>query len=396
MVGTRRNLWVAAGLLASLAVGAALLPSTPWACGLAAVLGLAGVVLLRGNRWRSGALLASAVAIAVGLLDLMASAMTPAPIGQDIVRTFEPKAWILDDAALGYRLRPSTKVLAHFTRGPETLFRVTYTINPDGTRATPAAPAGADTYLFLGDSFMFGQGLTDGETVPAQFAEASDFKVRTINFAVPGYAPNQWVRALELGQFDSLTSAPGKVKAVVTWIIPHHLDRVAGEQEWLGAAPRYVIEGGVPRHTGTFTANRLRNPLEGLRHVAGEQFAFVKAIGQRQRQEEEIELFIALMLRLQTLARERLGAPLIAIYTWPDRPDAQTDRGTFSPPQLIAAIDRLREKGLPLLRVYDLTAGIDPNLVTIPHDGHPSALTDRLIAGELKRRLLPPSQPQSQ
>ena len=372
------------------------MPSTPWACGWAALLGVAGVVLLRGNRWRSGALLAAAFALAVGLLDVMARAMTPAPIGQDIVRSFEPRAWILDDAVLGYRLRPSTKVLAHFTRGAETLFRVTYTINPDGTRATPAAPAGADTYVFLGDSFMFGQGVTDDETVPAQFAAASDFKVRTVNLAVPGYSPNQWVRALELGHLDGLKNGPGKVKAVVTWIIPHHLDRVAGEQEWLGAAPRYVVENGVPRHTGTFTANRLRDPVEGLRHLASEQFAFVKAIGQRQRQEEQIDLFVALMLRLQTLVHERLGAPLIAVYTWPDRTDASVDRGGYSQSQLISAIDRLRAKGLPLLRVYDLTAGVDPNLVTIPHDGHPSAHTDRLIAGELRRRLLPQPPPQPQ
>lgn len=389
MVGTRRNLWVMAALLAGLAIGAALLPSATWVCGLAVVLGLAAVVLLRGDRWRSGALLASALAVAIGLLDLVAGWMAPAPIGHDIVRSFEPKAWMLDDAVLGYRLRPATKVLAHSTRGPETLFRVTYTINPDGTRLTPAAPAGADTYLFLGDSFMFGQGLADGETLPAQFAQANDFKVRAVNFAVPGYAPNQWVRALETGMFDALARPPGKVKAVVTWIIPHHLDRVAGEQEWLGAAPRYVVEGGVPRHTGSFTENRLANPLEGLRYLASGQLAFVKAIGERQRQDAQAELFIALMLRLQTLARERLGAPLIAIYTWPDRPEPSGDRASFSQPQLVAMIDRLRATGLPLLRVYDLMDGIDPNLVTIPHDGHPSALTDRLIAGELKRRLLP-------
>ena len=52
----------------------------------------------------------------------------------------------------------------------KTVFDVTYTILPDRTRATPPAPVGADTYIFLGDSFMFGEGLADDDTLPSQFA----------------------------------------------------------------------------------------------------------------------------------------------------------------------------------------------------------------------------------
>ena len=69
MAGGRRNYGIAAGLLVLLAIGASVLPSALWACVLAAVLGLAGVVLLRGNRWRTGALLATALAVSLALLD---------------------------------------------------------------------------------------------------------------------------------------------------------------------------------------------------------------------------------------------------------------------------------------------------------------------------------------
>ena len=50
------------------------------------------------------------------------------------------------------------------------------------------------------------------------------------------------------------------------------------------AGPHRVVENGVPRFTGTFNEYRLYHPLEGLRYLLGQQFAFVKAIGQRQRQ----------------------------------------------------------------------------------------------------------------
>jgi hypothetical protein len=68
-VGTKRNVWRAAALVAGFAVGAALLPSAAWICAWAVLLGLAGVALLAGERWRTGALMVAAVAIAVGLLN---------------------------------------------------------------------------------------------------------------------------------------------------------------------------------------------------------------------------------------------------------------------------------------------------------------------------------------
>src|SRR5258706_15387617 len=77
MAGVGRNLWLTAILFVPLAIASALLPSTLWLCGLAALLALAGVVLLRGNRWRSAALLAAAVAAAVGLPDAAAGRVGP-------------------------------------------------------------------------------------------------------------------------------------------------------------------------------------------------------------------------------------------------------------------------------------------------------------------------------
>lgn len=387
MTGTGRNLLLTAGLVVLLAIGAAILPGTGWVCGLGFVLGLVGVMLLRGNRWRSGALVAAALAVAAGLLNLFAALISPQAHGVGIVETLEPRDWSVADADLGYRPRPGTKIQATATWGSETIYKVTYTITPEGFRATPAAPPGADTYLFLGDSFMYGHGLADDQTLPAQFARLEDFKVKTALFAAPGYAPNQLVRAFETGRFDAFKTQ--KVKAVVTWIIPPHLGRVTGEGSWLASSPRYELDNTTPRFTGSFESWRWRHPVEGLAYLARERLPFLATIGLRQREAQQAALFTALVRRLQALARERLGAPLIVICSWPDETTLPRFDGLGPEAQarLVAILVDLRDGGIPVVAVNPLTLHRDPATIAIPHDGHPTAFTDGLIAEALQRRL---------
>lgn len=386
MAGCGRNYGIVAGLLVLLAIGASVLPSTLWACGLAVLLGLAGVVLLRGNRWRTGALLAAAVAVGLGLLDAVAGLLSPAPMGQGLVKTTDPKWWPPPDPVLGFRPLPNSEVVATATFGPELIYRHTYRFDGSAARVTPAGPAGADTYLFLGDSFIFGQGLVDDQSLAAQFAKANDYKVRTVNLGVPGYGPNHLVRALEAGLLDRYAGQP--VKAVVSWIIPAQLARVTGDGSWLGSSPRYELKDGVLRHTGTFNEYRWTHPVAGLKHLLGEQFLFVDAIGMRQRQEEQADLFVALMARLQVLSREKFSAPLIVVYSWPD--ETSQDSYGASTDFLVTVLNRLRKLGIPLVSVDRLTSNINVSRLLIPHDGHPTAYTYELIAGELTRRLKAP------
>ena len=272
------------------------------------------------------------------------------------------------------------------TFGAELIYRHTYHFDGSAARVTPAGPAGSDTYLFLGDSFIFGQGLVDDQSLAAQFAKVNDYKVRAVNLGVPGYGPNHLVRAFEAGLLDRY--ADQSVKAVVSWIIPAHLARVTGDGPWLGSSPRYVLDNGVPRYTGSFNDYRWTHPLAGLKYLLGEQFLFVDAIGMRQRQEEQADLFVGLLVRLQQLAREKFNAPLIVIYSWPD--ETSKDGYGSSSAFLVTVLDRLRKLGITLVSVDNLTRKIDVSLLLIPHDGHPTAYTYELIAGELKRRLRAP------
>jgi hypothetical protein len=347
---------------------------------IVAVLGLAGVVLLRGNRARTGSLLVAAIAVGLIGADLVADLFTPKAMGAGIVKVSNPKEWLVPDAVLGYRPKANTKVDVRETFDGKPVFHHTYTILADQTRATPAAPTGADTYVFLGDSFMFGDGLGDDETVPSQFARLAGSSVRTVNLSASGYGPNHLVRAVEAGLVDQYKGA--KLMAAVTWIIPDHLRRVTGDGSWLGSSPRYVLENGVPRFTGTFDEYRWSHPLEGARYLLGEWFAFINAIGQQQRQQAQADLFVALVVRLQTLVRERYGIPLLVIYSWPDQ--------SSDDPLLVSIPGKLKAAGVKLMRVNDVTGGHDVSKLLIPHNGHPTAFQDRLIAAEVKRLLVGP------
>ncbi len=388
MSNLRRNLLLVLGLAALVAACVVFAGHGTILAGLTALLALIAVIALRGNGWRTAALSIAALSASITMLDLLAVAIGPARHGEGLLEAFEPADWIEPDPDLGYRLRPNRKTIATSTFKGERVYQATYTVTPRSTRATPDAPVGADAYLFMGDSFVFGQGVQDAETLGAQFARLCDFKVQTVIFAAPGYGPNHLVRALEI---DTLAPFfPAGVKAVITWIIPAQLARVLGEGEWLGAAPRYAMSGDTPRFTGSFAHNMWREPLPALMHLAADRFPFVRAIGREQLQEEQGRLFIGLIARLQAVVREKFDAPLLVIYSWPDE-YSHIDYAESEVPQrlLVSIISRLRERGIPLFSVNALIVDRDPVQLMIPHDGHPSALTYRLVATALKRQILP-------
>jgi hypothetical protein len=77
-------------------------------------------------------------------------------------------AFFSPDEAQGYRANPGAYVFRYsaLRGGKREHVDTDVTINPDGTRFTGAAPAEPQRRIFvLGDSFMFGDGVNDGQTL---------------------------------------------------------------------------------------------------------------------------------------------------------------------------------------------------------------------------------------
>lgn len=369
--------WVLPILLAGFAGALLVLPIVA-ALVLGGLLALAGVVVFGRTSWRTGALLVSALLLGLSAVESIAGLIVPSAINRTVVKKYQPHRWTIDDPAVGYRPRPGENVRVEARYGDELVFRRTYTIERSGARATAGSRADGPTYLFIGDSFIFGEGLPDAETLPSKFAGLLPQGGHVVNLGVLGYGPNHLVRALETGLYDP--HVVGKVAAVFTWLALVQLPRVTGDGSWLGSSPRYVLDGsGVPRHTGSFTGYRLRNPMAGLSYLGRSSFAALARAAEPALERERADLFAALIGRLRDLVRSRYGAPLVLLYDWPDREvEGDTDQQYLPIFRAIQAFD------IPLVSVRKVMGPVErwPEFV-IPHDGHPNSRLTADLAAEL-------------
>ncbi|UYN94957.1 MAG: hypothetical protein KIT25_23565 [Enhydrobacter sp.] len=357
----------------------------PLAVGLAvgAVFALAGVVLFRSTAWRNSSLVLASLLVGLTGFEVAFGLIDVPPRNFAVVKVNKPAQWSPYDSVVGYRPKPDTSVEVLATFGDKTVFHQTYTIEPSGARRTPGSVPQAPTYLFIGDSFVFGEGLADDETLPSQFAQGLRTKSHVVNLGVLGYGPNHLVRAMEAGLYDA--HVVGKVEAVITWIIPDQLMRVTGDGGWLTLSPRYVLEeDGRVRHTGSFLEHRLTNPVAGAAYLARSRVGWVARAMGASLQREQTDLYVALLARLKELVEERYKAPLVLIYQWPDEVVPGANDLDHLP-----TFESIKALGMKMVSVRQIIGkeSRDWHLYAIPHDGHPNARLDALLAKSLLHAL---------
>src|SRR4029079_4913175 len=105
-------------------------------------------------------------------------------------------------------------------------------------RMTKGGGPDADTYLFFGDSYTFGHGIGDEDTLPVRFSAATEYRFTVVNLAFHGYAPNQMLRLLEKGSVDRV--ATGRVRRAFYGLIADHPNRLVGKD-------RFCLVNGPPK-----------------------------------------------------------------------------------------------------------------------------------------------------
>lgn len=245
------------------------------------------------------------------------------------------------------------------------IYEVDYTVDEYLNRQVISATTGP-TIAFFGDSMTFGTGLNDADTLPQAFADATGRRYRVFNFAIPGYGPQQFLRAVETDMYrDLLTGTRLFVMLTAAW----HAERSNCSEGYMYHAPRYVLVDGVPTYAGWCADDQFQQLRQLWVHTAIYN-TFIKPVSSPARA-ADMNLYTDILIRAGQLVREKYGVPTLILYL---PLDAYVRRAGTTDEQLM---QRLRDSGLIVVNA-DLKAEDFPGqLISIPGDGHPTGVANR-------------------
>ena len=290
------------------------------------------------------------------------------------------------DPVLGYAPMPGKATAAKFI-GTTEIYRVEYTIGPDGLRITPPAPPEAPVVMFFGCSFVFGEGLNDSETLPWQVAEACGHSFKTRNFGFHGYGAHQMLSAIESGWAGR--AAPDPVRAAIYVGLLAHVPRVAGKSSWDLDGPRYILdEAGEPVRRGCFDSGwrRILRISAAMRRAAGRSRLFRRFAEQDHTPTpEDIRLYVAVVGKARRAFLNAHPNAEFHVIFW-DRAPWNEDSSVAS-----ALADAIEKEGVPVHRMSGILPDIAVNPLRYaihPSDPHPNALANRILAEYVAREIL--------
>ena len=323
------------------------------------------------GKWRDAATIAATLVFGLAATELICAAFEANP-------PITARGFAAARPILGWG--PTAPGVYHSSEtgwGGVKIYDVDYTIDKHLLRRTLSA-ANGPTVAFVGDSMTFGQGLEDSQTLPQDFADLNERKIRVLNFGFPGYGPQQFLRAMETRVFDPLLK---DTKIFVYETAAWHAERASCLAGFMARAPRYELHNGKLIYEGACT--------EGLNRILRDIFMngaayhrliepFVNAVGPH-----DIEIYLAELQRCAQLVKEKYGARLVIVYLAGN--DKYLAKSGFTDAMIE---DRLRRSGIDLIDATLSPKDFPPGAsLTIPGDGHPSAIANHARAALLQHFL---------
>ncbi len=204
-------------------------------------------------------------------------------------------------------------------------YDVAYTFDEHGNRLTTGGGKDADTYLFFGDSFTFGEGVENDETFPQQFSNAMGGGYTVLNLAYSGFGPQHMLRQLETRSFAGQVT--GKVRRAFFLTIPDHLNRVVGTSWYRRNFPRYTRDAdGRAEYRGTFWDNPLIPILSYVTEMGGLPSKIALGIQARiDSVPERIALTGQIFAQAAEILKKEYGVELV-ILVWDRWPTEDLDK----------------------------------------------------------------------
>ena len=290
-------------------------------------------------------------------------------------------AFFVTEPLMGHRPGAGETTTARMYYGDEQIYDVVYTINADGLRISPPeAPSDpVRCVLFLGDSYTFGEGVNDQETMPYQVGVKAHGQWRVRNFGFSGYGPHHMLAALETGLVER--AAKCDPKFAIYQAHPHHVTRAAGKWWWDRYGPRYMLQadGTVVRHGNFGDAGR-----PGWMSDLLDQSTLAQRLNDNPTTTPaDVDLFNGIVSASRRLLQQRYpGIEFVVLY-W-NVTDGEvfarmfTD-GSAAGPMTIYPLSKILPEWEHMQERY-----------TLPHDVHPNPLAHRIIADYVVDHILPP------
>jgi len=260
------------------------------------------------------------------------------------------------------------------------IYDVDYTIEAGGIRRTDSAIDGP-TVAVIGDSWAFGHGVADRDTMEQRLADLSGGKLRVLNLGVAGYGPQHYLMALQSGLYDKLFGS--NLALIVISTTPWQIERVACKVDYAMQTPRYTLtkDGGV--ETKGSCANGVVKSLMMQLLMNSNFYRRYFEAASRVLQREDVEIYIAVLAQAVKLAQEKYHVPVLLTY---DRAQEELLKPAGSSNDAILA--RFADHGIAVLEM-DISHDVAPGTVfSFPEDHHPTAAAQHARANVLHRYLV--------
>jgi hypothetical protein len=225
--------------------------------------------------------------------------------------------------------------------------------------------------VFFGDSFTFGEGVSDHDTMPYFFAKEGDGKFNVYNLGFHGYGPHQMLRALETERLKTIVDDP--VHLVIYQGIQSHVDRVAGNTWWDHYGPRYTLTpDGSVRYQGPFHGKWYKFFYNLVHHSALYVFIQERVIQMHAFDSRNIPLYIGVLEQSRRAVERNLHAPFYVLFWDKGSGDILADQ----------IVKKFEDNRFLLINISEIIPDIQVNqeLYTLsPYDPHPNATTYHLI-----------------
>jgi hypothetical protein len=280
--------------------------------------------------------------------------------------------------ALGYALKEGTVVTETKRHQGELVYEVVYATDDHGLRIPPPhQPDSQECILFFGNSFTFGIGVNDEETMPYQVGTKLDGKYWIYNLGVGGYGPHQMLSALEHGIVDGIIDC--EPRYAVYQAILEHVPRAAGRSRIDRHGPQYLLgSDGAVRFVGSYGGGKLGALSDTLWKQIDKSLLFRNLwelwAMRLSVSEGEIDLFLGIVANSRDIIESRYPGSEFHVILW------DSVRG----PNSDTVLKGLADRGINVHTVSDIIPDLEENpsryYIAPPVEWHPAPSAYEQIA----------------